>query len=156
MIIIKQPDPWSCTAASLTMLLGLDYQDIITDIGHDGSEIWWPEDRIPQRGFSVQEIIDCALKNNYALVPIDGCPGASSDNGTVTKYIFENYEERLLNHMIGREGLILGYYAPNRCHMVAWDGSKIYDPMDARIYSLDTIGVPKISIETFYKAIYYE
>lgn len=150
---IKQPNKWSCSIASLAMLLDLSFDQVIQEIGHDGSELWWSDDPRPQRAFSIQELIDVALRHGIALIQIDGCPATSDSKGDRPRPIFpDSFETRLMSHMEGNKGLVTGYYAPDKFHMVAWDGSKVHDPMDGRVYSFDEVGIPKLSVESFYRA----
>lgn len=134
------------------MLLDISTEKVISEIGHDGSEIWWPDDPRPQRAFSMQEITDVAIRYGQALVPIDGCPATHDSKDSRPRPVFNDFETRLGRHMMGSPGLITGYYAPDKYHLVAWDGALVYDPMDGRVYSFDEVGIPKIAIETFYRA----
>lgn len=149
---LRQPNKWSCTVAGLAMLLDISIEQVIQEIGHDGSEIWWPDDPRPQRAFAMQELIDIAIQHGVALVPIHGCPAVADSKDERPIHLFQDYEDRLMNHMTGNPGLITGYYAPNKFHLVAWDGTHVHDPMDGRVYSFDDVGISKIGVETFYRA----
>lgn len=151
MNMIRQPNIWSCTIASLAMVLDTTCEQMISEIGHDGSEVWFPNDVRPNRGFSLQELIDVGISHGVALVPIDGCPVMGDSKGENIREILPQYEARLNVHMVGNPGLIVGYYAPDKCHMVAWDGCLVRDPMDGRIYSFDDTGISKIMVDTFYR-----
>ena len=134
------------------MLLDLPIQQIIKEIGHDGSEILWPNDPRPHMAFSMQEITDIAIRHRVALVPIHGYPVSVDSNDENPVPIFKDHEARLIDHMTGNPGLITGYYSPDKFHLVAWDGAQVYDPMDGRIYNFDQVGQAMIAVETFYRA----
>src|SRR6266487_4578029 len=143
MKIIAQP-PALCGPASLAMLLNQPLQLILELLGHDGSEIIWPEEKglRQRRGFSVEEFKDIADHFGYALMEIAGCPAISPDGIKAPLFIEQfpfrrNNEERLFHYMSKYPGLIVGYYSPEIYHMVAWDRGKVYDPKP-RVYTYET------------------
>ena len=64
-----QPNDYSCVATCLAMLLNVSFEEIIYEIGHDGSEII-SNDEYPfnHRGFSYIEAINVLMK--YKKYPI--------------------------------------------------------------------------------------
>ncbi len=155
MRLIKQPNKWSCAAASLTMLIDhlyppKSYWEIIGTFGHDGSVETHPGFPL---GFPIAEIIDTALDSfGVALVTFMLSPGVLNQKDEEEKTLYtENYiNERVAALLTDKPGLITGYYAARRYHMVAWDGEQIFDPW-GRVYPLDD---PEcIIMDQFYMAI---
>lgn len=128
MRLVRQPNKWSCAAASLAMLADVTYEEVIKAIGHDGSEQWWRDET---RAFSIPEIVDTAA-NVYgiALVQFDVRPAiCHSTRHDEEREIYPDcWEKRLHCLMNQHPGLLVGYYAIDKFHMVAWDGQQIYDP----------------------------
>lgn len=136
------------------MILEITVEEAIREIGHDGSEIWWPglPEPHPRRSFSTQEFVDVCYRRGYALIQIDGCPVLVPNfEDQEPKIIFPDYETRLMGYMAGNKGLILGRYSSLHWHMVAWDGESVFDPgPSGRIYKFNDPNVDAITIDTFY------
>jgi hypothetical protein len=125
-------------------------------IGHDGSEMWWPELKEPhcRRGFHTQELTDAALKVGIALLEIDANPYITPIGDTLCKPVFdmESCNLRLIALMDRYHGLLLGDRLNGRgTHMLAWDHLEqlSYDP-DGGIQSINELG---LSIRSFFIAI---
>lgn len=73
MYLQTQPNKWSCLPTALANALRDDVRIYWDYLGHDGSEIVWPELPEPQcrRGFHIQEMVDLAYKLGRLLVPIE-------------------------------------------------------------------------------------
>ena len=58
------------------MVLDMPLADIFDEIGHDGSQIIWPDLPEPmcRRGFHPQELIDVCLARGYAATRIELSP----------------------------------------------------------------------------------
>ncbi len=147
MRLITQPNSWSCALASTAMLLDCSIRELITAIGHDGSEIIHPKlnDPASRKGTHLQEIIDVCLQFGVALTPIEARPVQTPDG--VNEFEIKFPESRFLTHLANNSGLITGM-ARKYYHTVAWDGSKIYDP-NGFIYDFDDI---KINVQCFWKS----
>ena len=148
MILLTQPNSWSCSLAAAAMVTDISIEELTTLIGHDGSAIVNPDLPSPanRKGFHNQEIIDAVLRLGFAVTPIHPHP-------IQTVYGYDEYvlpfdEQRFHNHLKCCDGMLCGK-ARKYWHAVAWDHSsgKIYDPQ-GRIYSLDDC---KISIEIFWR-----
>ena len=71
---------WTCLPASFATLLGLTLDEMLQQIGHDGSEVVFeglpdPECR---RAFHPQEMIDVCESHGYAVTPIEARPTSAS------------------------------------------------------------------------------
>lgn len=71
-----KPYPWACAITSLAMTLRIPVQELILELGHDGSEIAFPSLREPlcRRGFHSQELIFLAESHGFAITPIELFP----------------------------------------------------------------------------------
>lgn len=122
MILESQPNEWSCTPTAFAMALNLPVKQVISAIGHDGSE------QLPggRKGFHIQECIWVATCHGYAVTPHEFKPVATPDGEITREYDFEKY---VLNEMDRYSGVLTGIGAHSKAHhAVAWSGSMIFDP----------------------------
>lgn len=166
MDLIKSPSRAGCLAASLAMVLDKTYDEIIGLLGHDGTEVIFPElnvktSREPQtnslRGFTEWEMVELLLQQGQAAIPIVAAPAiVPPGRPDIAKVLFTEDQvlERLSKHMQGNVGIICGWIAADRKHACAWDGEKVYDPKEPRIYGFDDApDTERIAIETFYRVL---
>jgi len=131
MRLILQPNSWSCTIAAAAMVLDTSIKNLVEMIGHDGSEIMFPELPEPgkRRGFHIQEIVDCVFKFRYSVTPIEILPYSTPNNNKDDFPI--NFpggnKERLLRYLSNSKGLLTGI-SKKWGHTVAWTGKHILDP----------------------------
>ena len=73
MRLLRKPERWMCLPASFAMVLDLPLADIFDEIGHDGSQIVWPDLPEPmcRRGFHPQELIHLCLNHGYAATRVE-------------------------------------------------------------------------------------
>ena len=69
----QSPIRGTCLPTSFAMAMGIPVADIFAALGHDGSEVLWPDLPEPtcQRGFHVQELIRLAVKCGWSVTPIE-------------------------------------------------------------------------------------
>jgi aryl-alcohol dehydrogenase-like predicted oxidoreductase len=139
------------------MLLNLSVERVIQLIGHDGSEIWYPNEPEPhrRRGFTTQEFMDVAFHEGYAMMEILQPEAWDGENLNTRRFIdsfpfARNFEERILFYMTFAQGLVTGHYSANSYHMAAWDNTtrQIFDPSHRGVYSFDT-NAESIVVESF-------
>lgn len=158
MNLIKQ-GPGQCRAAALAMAIGVSLEFVINTIGHNGSEIWWPNSEHPNnlRGFNPQELLEVAIGQGYAMLEIAHTTYSGGGDFPPRPVPFRQYpdgEARILHWMATSSGIIDGYVAADRPHCVAWDHKSrmIYDPFEPRSYDWDT-DPNAIIVDTFYPII---
>ncbi len=129
MQLIKLPKgKHQCLIYATAMLLGITPEQVIETVGHDGSEIWWPQLESPwgQRGIHMQEILDVVEATGQTLVCYQLMPtSVPIDEGLQRRAVFE------LKRAKERFSLVLGVgpgILITARHACAWDGSKVYDP----------------------------
>lgn len=149
MKLVKSKNAWSCLIASAAMVLD-KHPDVLTElIGHDGSEIIFPDAREParRRGFHVQEIIDCAHAYGYAVTPVEALPISTPDRVREyeVKFCVSN-EERFSLCLEDSTGILTGR-ARQWGHAVAWDGSSVYDPRG----KVTTFALCEMDIDIFWR-----
>lgn len=154
MKLVTAPDSWSCGAAALAMVLDVDYSGIVSRIGHDGSEIINEDLRPPacHKGFHIQELIEVALENGYAVTPIECMPvqtATGEDEHDVKIKRYESIADRLEHHMFWNDGILMGQIPGGFWHAVAWDHStiQVFDPR-GKIYPYYDI---KINLASFHR-----
>jgi len=147
MQLIVQPNRWSCLPTSFAMALDCKVDELIEEIGHDGSEIIYPDASEPlnRRSFHTQELIDCAIKRFHAVVPIEIIPVSCNDvKGELYDVKFqEGNEIRIMKYLNRFDGVIVGRGIRSGLpHAVAWDSidCAIKDPV-GRCYRIDDFAV---------------
>jgi len=128
MQLLKLPSgKHQCLIYATAMLLGASPEWVEESLGHDGSEVWWPELGIPwcQRGVHMQEILDIVEASGSLLICYQLMPTSVPIDGGTRKTIWEP------EYAMKRFSLILelgpGIVITDR-HACAWDGSLVYDP----------------------------
>lgn len=105
------------------MATGLSLTELLERIGHDGSEILWPELPEPQcrRAFHIQECL-WAVRHDFAFTPLDVSPAMTPDGVRISEIKMD-----ITNFVWQRQGVALGQGIRNR-HAVAFWRTKFYDP----------------------------
>lgn len=78
MILLKNPNAWSCLPTAFAIALGVSVEAVIAVVGHDGSEITHaglPEP-LNRRGFHPQEMIKMCLKDGMSVTSVELAPQA--------------------------------------------------------------------------------
>ena len=129
MILQRQPNSWSCAPTAWAMAFNCPVEEVIRELGHDGSRVQWPDEPEPKRrrGFHSQEFVRLALKHNYSVMPIELFPVLND----LTLEWGDNFEY-FKNIIRSSFGVIEGQ--GHRCkHAVAYDHGLVYDPA-GRVY----------------------
>lgn len=119
----SQPNMWSCSVASAAMVMNIPIHDLISLIGHDGSEIMFPDlpEPVCRAGFTIQEIVDAALKMGWSMTPIEAMPQCTP-NGKNIRDVFPETKERMDHYFAKYSGLVEGERLDGKYwHNVAWD-----------------------------------
>lgn len=126
-----KPNPWSCSVASMAMALSITTEQLIMEVGHDGSEIIFPDLPEPmcRRGFHSQELIHVARCRGWAVTAVELNPCTSPTNGSGVLYPVQirNNVERFANAVYSTMGILEGRCKKCR-HAVHYDHGVIYDP----------------------------
>lgn len=74
---------WSCLPAAFAHCMGVSLERMIELIGHDGSQVIWPDQPSPlnRRGFHIQEILSVVHLLNYSSMPVQLNPTLSNGYG---------------------------------------------------------------------------
>lgn len=99
-------------------------EGLLSAIGHDGSEIIWPDLPDPQcrRSFHIQECL-WATRDMHGWLPLDVEPAMTPDGVR----ILEIKSMDVLDFVKWERGVCLGKGVRNR-HAVAFENGKFYDP----------------------------
>ena len=116
------------------MALDITVDQFFELVGHDGSEIVYPDLEGPmrRRGIHVQEAIEAAWKLGFTATPFELFPqGVSVPGGIPALVIFPPYPDgnwdRFTHHLSVGRGVI--ECQGRRCgHAVAFESGVIYDP----------------------------
>jgi hypothetical protein len=129
----KQPTEWACLPTAFAMCLGMPVAELISDLGHDGSEPFWEgyEGVHNVRAFHHQELYDYCLKKNKPVTMIDAMPALIHYVGTghVKNFWDDNKNsDRLMYYLDRYHGVLHGLTNFKAGHAIAWNGEKCYDP----------------------------
>lgn len=124
-----QPNNWSCLPTAFSTVTGIPLSNLLDEIGHDGSEIVFPNspDPLSRKAFHPQEcliaIYKIYLKNPelqkryFSLISNElVCHNPDSDDLYIKEYPQELFNLFLQNH----NGVIIGEIH-GKMHAAAWD-----------------------------------
>jgi hypothetical protein len=141
---------WSCLAASFATVLGLTLREMYDRVGHDGSEVIFPEEPDPERrrAFHPQEMIDVAESLGVAVTAIQGRPTSRPFLSHRPAYeVPLDVVPRWQRYLEGHVGVLTGLNARYRPHAVVWDGEDVWDPAGGERY-----GIHLFQPEIFWRA----
>ena len=128
MILQKQPNRWSCLVTAFAMALDTPLDELIRLLGHDGSEIIFPNNNDPhnRRSFHPQEILDVA-EEYYCktFIVYEATPTISDGKIEIP---IDMPKDRMYDIMDGEIGVIQGFNPNGNYHAIAWDGYNIFNP----------------------------
>lgn len=140
----KQPNKWSCLLAAFAIALDIPIVQLIDELGHDGSEIIWPDHEEPlnRRSFSIHEMFYLSYEAGYSVMLFnkvwDSRPTYSAQP------LMKNPPNGFFNEsLLKNKGVLVGRINGQR-HAVAYQDSMCFDP-NGTIYAID-----KFNIETFF------
>ena len=114
------------------MALNISVLDAVEFVGHDGSDVVFPELAEPmcRRGFHQQEMIELALHLGVSPVPFQVLPSLRSECGQFSHAMYPHVTLRfeMFHEIIGSsKGVLEG--ACRKCHhAVAYEYGRIFDP----------------------------
>lgn len=131
----KQPNRWSCLPTSFAMLLDVDVHEIFNYLGHDGSEVIWPDHPIQyrHRGFHIQEMYHFALSKGHTVTPY-GPKIGQHPPGMEREATFVIKDERLIELLHFYNGVLTGRTENGSHHALAYFGNSYFDPTSGERY----------------------
>lgn len=149
---MKQPNRWSCLPTAFAIALNVPVEELITVIGHDGSQIMFPDEKFPanMRGFHPQELFDACAKLGTLFVTIEPYPCfmAPSDHNKI-QAIYDDPIPRFTECLRVFDGVLIGATHEGQRHAIAWFNGKIIDPSGRIDITLDNF-----QIEYFYGLVH--
>lgn len=140
-----QNNRWSCLPTAWSYVIGWPVWSIIKAIGHNGSQICWPNLPEPncRRGFHPQELIYLGDRFGFVTTTFEPIAMLESPGGHESVEIdFTTKFEKLLDES---NGVLTGEINGQR-HAIAWLNGKVLDPSEGRITSLDAF-----QIQTYFR-----
>lgn len=124
--LIRSPNRWSCLPASFAMACNVSIKEFLDAVGHDGSEIKWPDLPEPKkrRGFHIEECTRAAYSLGYHFLMFQTNPMAMATND---KYYTVNHSDFVNHLMENHTGVLLGDGVKTK-HAVYWGKNVILDP----------------------------
>ena len=140
-----QPNRWSCLATSFAMALGITVEEFIELVGHDGSEILFPDLKEPwcRRGFHVQEAIYQARNLKWTVTPWELFPQVAATGSNETRVIFPWGGEAVVWRLFHEythvfRGVIEVRTGSGGHHAVAFAGGYAFDPSGCVFQAIDS------------------
>ena len=133
MELITQPNDWSCNACAWAMALGMSLEDMVADVGHDGSAIW--NTTLPEpsnrTGFIDDQLIWLAVRRGFGSTVVFPASAVQARWGRKMEGRFctdEEFEAFLRE----RHGVleVKSHRFRGGLHACAWNGEKVYDPVE--------------------------
>jgi len=137
--IVESPNNWSCVPAAFATATGLPFDLLLDKIGHDGSQIIFPDlpEPLCRRGFLGQELAYTLLTLGWLVASYEFAPYGIVDGDHAFEMRWENMDDVKSTILRNSIGVIAGIVnTTNRPHATAWDGKKCYDP-SGFVYDLD-------------------
>jgi hypothetical protein len=128
MVEMQKTNDKSCVLDSFAHALDFPIDQMIRDIGHDGSE----------RGFHTQEIIEF-FSCLYAITEIQRAPVAVHPvtwEQTPITFGGMGAEYRFASHLVMDEGVLLGFNGKGSTHAVSWKNQQAHDPSTGQSFGL--------------------
>lgn len=141
-----QPNEWSCLPTAFAIVLGISLEKVVEDIGHDGSDIIFPDLDEPyrRRSFHIQELIDVCMFRDIGVIPIEHNPESEVKE---LIYKLQMPAKRLDYYILKYTGVLTGLSSSGSSHAVAWDGEKVLDP-NGSIYNISNFHINTFFIIT--------
>jgi len=131
---LMQPNRWSCSITSAAMVMGITIQELVDEIGHDGSNKVFPDLPEPMcfAGFDISEIVDAAFDLGWSMTPINTIPTCTPDGENIRDVYPESKIMDRVNHYLDHfDAIGMGQrYGGNNWHTIAWskDEQRWHDP----------------------------
>lgn len=119
MLCQQSPLPWTCLPTAFANVLDVEINRFLKDIGHDGSEILYPNRPgvLSRRSFHPQECIAVAWERGFAVTCFERTP---KHGISATEFHELDYSRGFELTMQRFSGVLVGAASRNR-HAVAWD-----------------------------------
>ena len=145
--MILEPTPWSCLVQAWSKIIGWPYWSLIKAIGHDGSEIIWPEEPEPynRRAFHPQELIYLGDRMGFVTTTFEPQPVLISGQKPLSILSLHSAFEKIIN---ASDGVFTGYRLDGARHAIAWKNLEVLDCNmgSTRVETLDDF-----QVQTYYR-----
>lgn len=117
-----------CLPIAFAHVLDVPIEEITTELGHDGSEIWWPDLAEPyrRRGFHIQEMIRFCLARGVSVTPLEPIPAQVTVGSEVV--IIKAVDDFEKKWMWDQEGVLTGRNGQDVPHAITWTENRMFDP----------------------------
>jgi hypothetical protein len=131
MLIVEQPNVWSCLPAAFATVTGIPFETLLEKIGHDGSEIMFPDLKDPFRrqAFHHQELVRVLFELGWIVSTYEFELQAIIDEQHIRDIKYPDKEAYIKKVLFNSFGVICAIVkSTGKYHAVAWDGKQCYDP----------------------------
>ena len=138
MILQKQPNDASCLATAFAMCFNVDVKKIFKELGHDGTEVLWPQMSPPNcyRGFHYSELHLFGYNLGFSCIMFEPKPKMFSSfegqimdqSGNAHDTCVDLEEIDVTDFIRNKTGVIAYTSKAGHFHACAFHRGKIYNP----------------------------
>ena len=131
---------WSCLPKAAAIAADVPFEKILEKIGHDGSEILWPDlpGKYQRRSFHTQEIVLALLDLGFTATPL------YAEMTIGNRLNGRHYVAKTdLTRFLDKKGILIGMFG-NNPHAAAFDSGIIHDPQGSSYPYHDAIRIEEI------------
>jgi len=124
--MIIKPPPWSCLVQAWAHVIQWPYWAIVKAIGHDGSEIVWPDQPEPynRRAFHPQELIHLGDRFGFVCTTFEPQPVLISGRESC---VITSLHDSFIKIMTNSDGVVTGLRLDHARHAIAWVNGEVVD-----------------------------
>jgi hypothetical protein len=142
-----KPPSWSCLVQAWAKVVRWPYWAVVRAIGHDGSEIVWPDQPEPfnRRAFHPQELIYLGDRLGFVCTTFEPQPLLESGQPPVVITSLHGAFKEIVDNS---EGVFTGTRQDGLRHAIAWINGEVQDCNESwtRVENLDDF-----NIQTYYR-----
>jgi hypothetical protein len=142
MIIQVSPNRWSCVPSAFATATNIPLASLIETIGHDGSEVIYPDLGEPyrRRAFLLDEVAVALLEHGWIVAKYETKPAFAVDQDHIYYHDYTRDKLELISKLMTCSiGVVAGILRTDKReinHAAAWDGKECFDPLGF-IYPLE-------------------
>lgn len=135
----KQPTNYTCLITCFAMFLDLTVEELMAKVGHDGSEILFPDvkNQTKYKGHSMDELIDYCLGVGLPIIQIAAQPMIKHPYLEIQYPVFQDSNFRIQKYLELFDGVLCVKLVNGTYHAVVWVDNKIIDPLTLRELTFD-------------------
>lgn len=135
------PSEHTCVPTCFAIMLGVDVNELIQDLGHDGTELVMDDVPAPYcyKGFTIQEMVTyCLVKCNVYVTVFEKDELVVYGYEDKFKDVHKEYDLKVL--MEKYNGIVFGMFH-NKRHACVWSNGELFNPSNGMRHKLNNFDV---------------